>query len=402
MLRASWGPNWAKKDNRLMARDNLSTVSKQDIARASEDLAFLSPIEEIIDEARNGRMFVLVDDEDRENEGDLVIPAQMATPEAINFMAKHGRGLICLAMENEQIQRLGLELMPQKNASRFGTAFTVSIEAREGVTTGISAPDRARTIAAAIASDATPEDITTPGHIFPLRARDGGTLVRAGHTEAAVDLSRLAGLAPCGVICEIMDDDGEMARLPELIKFAQFHGLKIGAIADLIAYRRRYDHIVERTESTVLSSVHGGEFQMHVYVNTVSYAEHVALVKGDITDGAPVLTRMHALSVLDDVLMDARGGKAGDLQKAMDRIGEAGRGVVVLIREPHPKALSDRVRLRENKPPTSSGELRDYGIGAQILADLGVTDMVLLSNTDKTVIGLEGYGLRIVDRQPLE
>jgi 3,4-dihydroxy 2-butanone 4-phosphate synthase/GTP cyclohydrolase II len=209
-------------------------------------------------------------------------------------------------------------------------------------------------------------------------------------------------LAPCGVICEIMDDDGEMARLPELIKFAQFHGLKIGAIADLIAYRRRYDHIVERTESTVLSSVHGGEFQMHVYVNTVSYAEHVALVKGDITDGAPVLTRMHALSVLDDVLMDARGGKAGDLQKAMDRIGEAGRGVVVLIREPHPKALSDRVRLRENKPPTSSGELRDYGIGAQILADLGVTDMVLLSNTDKTVIGLEGYGLRIVDRQPLE
>lgn len=389
-----------------MGQDNLSTVSKQEIARASEDLAFLSPIEEIIDEARNGRMFVLVDDEDRENEGDLVIPAQMATPEAINFMAKFGRGLICLALENQQIERLGLELMPQKNASRFGTAFTVSIEAREGVTTGISAPDRARTIASAIASDATPEDITTPGHIFPLRARDGGVLVRAGHTEAAVDLSRLAGLAPSGVICEIMNDDGDMARLPDLIQFAQFHGLKIGAIADLIAYRRRHDHIVERTESTALSSVHGGDFDMHVYVNTVSYAEHVALVKGDISDGAPVLVRMHALNVLDDVLMDARGGKAGDLQKAMDRVGEAGRGVVVLIREPHRKALSDRVRLRENKPPApdsaGGGELRDYGIGAQILADLGVSDMILLSNTEKTVIGLEGYGLHIVDRQPLE
>ncbi|MEQ8443490.1 MAG: 3,4-dihydroxy-2-butanone-4-phosphate synthase [Alphaproteobacteria bacterium] len=383
-----------------MASDKLASVSKQDIARAADDLAFLSSIEEIIEEARNGRMFVLVDDEDRENEGDLVIPGQMATPEAINFMAKFGRGLICLALPGDQVDRLGLTLMPQKNASRFGTAFTVSIEAREGVTTGISAPDRARTIAAAISPDATPEDITTPGHIFPLLARDGGVLVRAGHTEAAVDLSRLAGLNPSGVICEIMNDDGEMARLPDLIQFAQYHGLKIGAIADLIAYRRKNDRVVERTESTKISSVHGGEFDMHVYVNSISYAEHVALVKGDPSADGPVMVRMHALNVLDDVLMDSESGKAGDLQRAMDMIGDAGRGVVVLIREPHPKSLSDRVRLRENKT-VETAELRDYGVGAQILTDLGVSDMILLSNTERTVIGLDGYGLRIVDRKPL-
>lgn len=391
-----------------MQNDSPKTVSKQDIAhalegRAVEDMQVLSSIEEIIEEARNGRMFILVDDEDRENEGDLVIPAQMATPEAINFMAKHGRGLICLALQGEQVKRLGLELMPQKNASRFGTAFTVSIEAREGVTTGISASDRARTIAAAVAPDATPENITTPGHIFPLLARDGGVLVRAGHTEAAVDLARLAGLSPAGVICEIMNDDGEMARLPDLIGFAQYHGLKIGAIADLIAHRRLHDRVVERTESTTLNSVHGGDFDMHVYVNRLSYAEHVALVKGDITSDGPIMVRMHALSILDDVLMDSKAGKAGDLQKAMDLIGEAGRGVVVLIREPHATSLSDRVRMRENKATeTASGELRDYGIGAQILTDLGVHEMVLLSNTDKTVIGLDGYGLKIVERKPLD
>lgn len=385
-------------------KDNVSPslVSKQDITRAAGDTRFLSSIDEIIEEARNGRMFILVDDEDRENEGDLVIPAQMATPEAINFMAKYGRGLICLALQGEQVKRLGLELMPQKNASRFGTAFTVSIEAREGVTTGISAPDRARTIAAAVAPNATPEDITTPGHIFPLLARDGGVLVRAGHTEAAVDLARLAGLSPAGVICEIMNDDGEMARLPDLIKFAQFHGLKVGAIADLIAHRRQHDRVVDRTESTTLTSVHGGEFTMHVYVNRLNYAEHVALVKGDLKAGTPAFVRMHALSILDDVLMDSEGGKAGDLQKAMDLIGQEGCGVVVLIREPHATSLSDRVRRRENKATEdATGELRDYGIGAQILADLGVHDMVLLSNTDKTVIGLEGYGLKIVGRKAL-
>mgnify|MGYP003149064069 CR=1 FL=1 len=340
-----------------MSKDSPSVISKQDIARAASDTRFLSSIDEIIEEARNGRMFILVDDEDRENEGDLVIPAQMATPEAINFMAKYGRGLICLALQGEQVKRLGLELMPQKNASRFGTAFTVSIEAREGVTTGISAPDRARTIAAAVAPNATPEDVTTPG---------------------------------------------EMARLPDLIKFAQFHGLKVGAIADLIAHRRQHDRVVDRTESTTLTSVHGGEFTMHVYVNRLNYAEHVALVKGDLKAGTPAFVRMHALSILDDVLMDSEGGKAGDLQKAMDLIGQEGCGVVVLIREPHATSLSDRVRRRENKATEdATGELRDYGIGAQILADLGVHDMVLLSNTDKTVIGLEGYGLKIVGRKAL-
>lgn len=390
---------------------NPTRVSKQDIARASEDLAFLASIDEIIEEARNGRMFVLVDDEDRENEGDLVIPAQMATPEAINFMAKFGRGLICLALQGEQVERLGIALMPQKNASRFGTAFTVSIEAREGVTTGISAPDRARTIAAAIATTASAEDITTPGHIFPLLARDGGVLERAGHTEAAVDLARIAGLNPSGVICEIMNDDGEMARLPELIAFAQYHGLKVGAIADLIAYRRRHDHLVERTETTVLESKNGGTFMAHVYVNQLSYAEHIALVKGDVSRGDPVLVRMHALNILDDVLMDSQSGKAGELQKAMDLIGEEGRGVVVLIREAAAASLSERIRRRENKPiekppapdaeSATAGALRDYGVGAQILTDLGVSEMILLSNTEKTVIGLEGYGLRIVGWRPL-
>lgn len=390
--------------------DAPSTLSKQDIVRARDDLAFLASIEEIIEEARNGRMFILVDDEDRENEGDLVIPAQMATPEAINFMAKYGRGLICLALQEEQVARLGIELMPQKNASRFGTAFTVSIEAREGVTTGISAPDRARTIASAISTTATPEDITTPGHIFPLLARDGGVLERAGHTEAAVDLSRLAGLNPSGVICEIMNDDGEMARLPDLIAFAQYHGLKIGAIADLIAYRRRYDHLVERTHSTELDSQNGGIFTAHVYVNQLSNTEHIALVKGDVASGGPVLVRMHALSILDDVLLDTKSGKAGDLHKAMELIGEEGRGVVVLIREPHDASLSDRIRRQDSKPSVTpsndedpaSGELRDYGVGAQILTDLGVSEMVLLSNTEKTVIGLEGYGLSIVDWRSLK
>src|SRR5690606_20585534 len=253
-----------------------------------EDLAFLSPADEIIEEARNGRMFILVDDEDRENEGDLVIPAQMATPQAINFMARYGRGLICLAMTSERIRKLGLPMMPRDNRQRQSTAFTVSIEAREGVTTGISAPDRARTIAVAIDASKGPEDIVTPGHIFPLEARDGGVLVRAGHTEAAVDIARLAGLNPAGVICEIMNDDGHMARLPDLVRFAQYHGLKIGSIADLIAYRRRYDRTIERLIETELVSDYGGEFQMIVYSNKIQYAEHIALVKGDISGPEPV------------------------------------------------------------------------------------------------------------------
>jgi len=368
---------------------------------------YLSSIEEIIEDARNGRMFILVDDEERENEGDLVIPAQMATPEAVNFMAKYGRGLICLSLTPERLRHLDLPLMAQRNVSRHQTAFTVSIEAREGVTTGISASDRARTVSVAIDPTKGPEDIVSPGHIFPLEARQGGVLVRTGHTEAAVDVSRLAGLNPAGLICEIMNEDGTMARMPDLVKFAQFHGLKIGTIADLIAYRLRNDRIVERILETTLDSAHGGEFRMYVYKNQVAYAEHIALVKGDVTTDEPVMVRMHALNVLDDVLGDSSSGKSGQLQASMKRIDEEGRGVVVLIREPHRTALSDRIMSRNvacapaSPPKGGGGELRDYGVGAQILLDLGVKDMVLLSNTKHTIVGLEGYGLSVVEERPI-
>ncbi len=359
-----------------------------------------SPIEEIIDAARNGKMFVLVDDEDRENEGDLVIPAQMATPDAINFMAKHGRGLVCLALSRERVEQLKLPLMAQHNESRLQTAFTVSIEARDGITTGISATDRARTIAVAIDATKGPQDIATPGHIFPLMAREGGVLVRTGHTEAAVDIARLAGLIPAGVICEIMNDDGTMARRADLIAFAQHHGLKVATIADLIAYRRRHDRIVERRVSADFVSAHGGTWDMHIYVNKIAYAEHIALVKGDLRTPEPVLVRMHAVNVLDDALGNLRSGRAGMLQGALEMIGKAGRGVVVLLREPMPTALSERVRgfLATGK---TVPQLRDYGIGAQILLDLGVRDMILLSNTAQTIVGLEGYGLSVVERRPI-
>ena len=365
----------------------------------------LAGIDDIIEDARNGRMFILVDDQERENEGDLVVPAQMATPDAINFMAKHGRGLICLALTAERIRQLDLPQMARRNASRHQTAFTVSIEAREGVTTGISASDRARTVAVAIDPTKGKNDIVCPGHVFPLEARDGGVLVRAGHTEAAVDVSRLAGLNPSGVVCEIMNEDGTMARMPDLIKFAQFHGIKIATIADLIAYRLRNDRIVERTLETTFTSVHGGNFNMFIYTNRVAYAEHIALVKGDVKADGPVLVRMHALNVLDDVLGDVEAGKAGELQQAMRTIGEAGRGVVVLIREPYRAALSDRVRAKiqiaGGNKDAGRGQLRDYGVGAQILLDLGVRDMVLLSNTKRTIIGLEGYGLSVVEQRPI-
>ncbi len=364
----------------------------------------LSPVEEIIEDARNGRMFILVDDQERENEGDLVVPAQMATPEAINFMAKYGRGLICLTLTAERLRKLDLPQMARHNTSRHQTAFTVSIEALEGVSTGISASDRARTIAVAIDAAKGRDDIASPGHVFPLEARDGGVLVRAGHTEAAVDLSRLAGLNPAGVICEIMNEDGTMARMPELIKFAQFHGLKIATIADLIAYRLNYDRIVERIVESSLESVNGGTFKMFVFVNRVAYAEHIALVKGDIAAAGPVMVRVHALNVLDDVLGDASTGKAGEIQQVMRMIEEEGRGVLVLIREPQPSAISKRVRAKlgeEGDPDFIGDELRDYGVGAQILLDLGVRDMILLSNTKRTIIGLEGYGLSIAEQRPI-
>ncbi|KJE34759.1 3,4-dihydroxy-2-butanone 4-phosphate synthase [Thalassospira sp. HJ] len=375
---------------------------------------YLSPIEDVIEEARNGRMFILVDDEDRENEGDLVIPGQMATPDAINFMATHGRGLICLTLESERCDELGLTMMSAHNGTRHETAFTVSIEAKTGVTTGISAPDRARTVAVAIDPNAGRHDIVTPGHVFPLRARPGGVLVRAGHTEASVDIARLAGLNPSGVICEIMSDSGEMARLPELVEFAKKHDLKIAQIADLIRYRRKHEKVVQRKATTKIKSVNGGEFDMHLYVNNVTYAEHIALVKGDISDDAPVLTRVHALNVIEDVLGDTQDGHQGQLAAAMRQIGEEGRGVVVLIREPRPNTLSssiaklielnggDGTALRkELADENGDGDLRDYGVGAQILHDLGIRDMILLSNTKRHIVGLDGFGLNLVDQRPL-
>ncbi len=376
----------------------------EDMKRTSEDMAFLSPIEEIIDEARNGRMFVLVDDEDRENEGDLVIPAQMATPEVINFMAKNGRGLICLSLTSQRVEELSLPLMPQDNRQRQSTAFTVSIEAREGVTTGISAPDRARTISVAIDPSAKTGDIVTPGHVFPLQARDGGVLVRAGHTEAAVDISRLAGLNPSGVICEIMNEDGTMARLPELIKFAQYHGMKIGAIADLIAYRRRFDRTIERVVETELHSRFGGDFRMVVFGSTLEGTEHVALVKGNVKGDAPVMVRMHAVNILEDLLGDHHRQRGGGLQQAMEMIGTAERGVVVLIRETRATNLSERItaELGAKADGGDGAQLRDYGVGAQILIQLGVKNLILLTNTPKRVVGIEGYGLNIVETRELE
>jgi 3,4-dihydroxy 2-butanone 4-phosphate synthase/GTP cyclohydrolase II len=360
---------------------------------SDSDQPYLSSIEEILEDARQGRMFILVDDEDRENEGDLVIPASKATPEAINFMARYGRGLICLALTKDRIEHLGLELMTRRNEGRHDTAFTVSIEAREGVTTGISAADRARTVQVAIDDNCGPGDITTPGHIFPLLSREGGVLVRAGHTEASVDIARMAGLPSAGVICEIMNDDGTMARMPDLVKFAQFHGIKIATIADLIKYRRRTETYVERIAEVDFNSVYGGDFRMMIYVNKLAYSEHIALVKGDVTQPGPVPVRMHALDVLSDALGDTKG-KAGLLQSAMRMIAAEQRGVVVLIREALPTMVSDRVRRRVGQPTSSHYELRDYGIGAQILLDLGVKEMQLLTNSDYDIVGLTGYGLK--------
>lgn len=360
----------------------------------------ISPPEEIIAEAKAGRMFILADDESRENEGDLIIPAAACNAEAINFMAKHARGLICLAMDKAMVERLNLPMMSASNGTRFQTAFTVSIEAKEGVTTGISAADRARTIAVAIDPETRAEDIVTPGHVFPLLAKEGGVLVRAGHTEAAVDLARMGGHAPAGVICEIMNEDGSMARLPDLIAFAQKHNVKVGTIADLIAYRRRTETIVERKVSSKLVSSQGGEFALHIYTNRMAYAEHIALVKGEIKPDKPVLVRMHALNILDDVLGDVSSGRGGEIEKAMRLIEKEGSGVIVILREPQANSLSQRVAARAGEEVKT--ELRDYGVGAQILLDLGVKNMVLLSNAPKNVIGLEGYGLTIVGYKAMD
>ena len=354
----------------------------------------ISSIEEIIEDARNGRMFILIDHEDRENEGDLVIPAQMATPDAINFMATNGRGLICLALTSERVDQLGLELMSTNNSSRHETAFTISIEAREGVTTGISAHDRARTVAVAIDASKGMTDIATPGHVFPLRARSGGVLVRAGHTEAAVDISRLAGLNSSGVICEIMNEDGTMARLPELIGFAQKHGLKIGTISDLIAYRRRNDNLVRASDQTKIFSEFGGEWDMKVYEDETHGDQHIVLIKGDLTGDKPVLVRMHAMDPMLDIVGVGPRGRADEFGAAMNMVAEEGRGVVVLLR--------DTAMKIENNDNTSPSTLRQYGLGAQILSSLGLSKLELLTNSPTPkVVGLEAYGLEITSTRKI-
>lgn len=371
--------------------DNIKTLATSGL----QD--YISSPAEIIEEARAGRIFILVDDEDRENEGDLVIPAQFATPDAINFMIKHARGLVCLAMTKARCQALGLPLMTQANGTRHETAFTVSIEAKEGVSTGISAADRARTIAVAINPELGREDIVSPGHVFPLMARDGGTLVRAGHTEASVDIARLAGLIPAGVICEIINDDGTMSRLPELVAFAQRHNIKLGTIADLIAYRRTNEKLIKRVEQGNVTAEDGGAWRMVVFESKVDGVEHMALVKGDVSSLEPVMVRMHGADLLGDVLGN---GHVSSMHEAMREIGKAGRGVLVVLRDAGQKTLSVGLRA-VLEGPGAHKELRDYGIGAQILVDLGVKNMILLTNHKRHIIGLEGYGLNIMEQRSL-
>ncbi len=358
---------------------------------------YISSAAEIIEEARGGRIFILVDDVDRENEGDLVIPAQFATPDAINFMIKHARGLVCLAMTKTRCEALGLSPMVEANGTRHETAFTVSIEAREGVSTGISAADRARTIAVAINSELGRADIVSPGHVFPLIARDGGILVRAGHTEASVDVARLAGLIPAGVICEIINDDGTMARLPDLLAFAQSHNLKLGTIADLIEYRRLNEKLVKRVEQGIVSLSDGEVWKLIAFENKVDGVEHLALIKGDITGDEPILVRMHELDLIADVMT---GEHLHALHDAMGEIAKVGRGVVIVVAELRKGLMSAGIRaLLEGR--SVSSELQDYGVGAQILVDLGVKNMILLSNTRRHIVGLKGYGLNIIEQRQI-
>jgi len=365
----------------------------------AEFSAAISSTEEIIAEARAGRMFILVDHEDRENEGDLVIPAEFATPDVINFMATHGRGLICLPMTSERIDRLGLPMMAVNNSSRHETAFTVSIEAREGVSTGISAADRALTVATAINEQNTQAHIATPGHVFPLRAKAGGVLVRAGHTEAAVDISRLAGLNPSGVICEIMKDDGTMARLPDLIEFAKQHDMKIGTISDLIAYRHKQDNLVREVRHETVTSSHGGDWDMRIFADQITNTEHVVLSKGDITDGQPVLARTHALNALEDVLgigLAAGASPTGKLPRAMNIIAREGRGAVFLFRQPRPSLASE---MEDDDTPRT---IKQTGLGAQIMSTMGVHELILLTDSPRTrYLGLDAYGLSSVGAHPL-
>ena len=378
--------------------DTLGRLEKL-LARGTTEV--LVGAEKIIDEARNGRMFIMVDDDDRENEGDLIIPAQMATPDAINFMARHGRGLICLALAPERVEALGLPPMVRTNGTRHETAFTISIEARQGVTTGISAADRARTIAVAIDAANGPDALVSPGHVFPLVARPGGVLVRAGHTEAAVDVSRLAGLNPSGVICEIMREDGTMARLDDLIDFARTHGLKIGTIRDLIAYRLRRDHLVERVAATPFTSGSGAEWQAQVFRDKATGAEQLALVLGPVDPESPVMVRMHSLDLFADVIGEP-SERSGLLGASMRMIEGQGSGVVVALHAADPGSLSRSADRRAGRAVEEGETLRSYGIGAQILAALGIHDMILLSNSHHSPVGLSGYGLAIVEERCID
>src|SRR5436190_17352768 len=378
--------------------DTLSRLEK--LIRRGTTEALVST-EAIIDEARNGRMFILVDDESRENEGDLIIPGQMATPDAVNFMARHGRGLICLALTKERADQLGLEPMARTNLTRNETAFTVSIEARDGISTGISAADRARTVAVAIDSANGPDALVSPGHVFPLVARPGGALVRAGHTEAAVDVARLAGLNSSSVICEIMRDDGSMARMDDLMDFARTHGLKIGTIRDLIAYRLKKDHLVERVATAPFTACSGAEWHAQVFRDKATDEEQLALVHGALDPSKPVLVRMHSLDLFADVIGESCP-RSGVLQGAMRMIEAEGSGVVVALHAAAAGSLSRSIDVRAGKPVEGGDAVRGYGTGAQILAALGVHDMILLSNTHHAPIGLAGYGLAIVEERPIQ